>query len=315
MGLSRPSVEIGICLFPSTSVEETVALARQCEDLGFGFVGIGDVQTLWRDLYVTAALVAARTTRLRIGPWVTNPVTRDPAVTANAILTLQEVSGGRVFLGIGVGDGAVARLGRRPATLDDLAHAVGEIRRHVHAAGEPIKIYWAAAGPRSLAYAAEKSDGIIVSGWIAPEVMARTHAAIAAGLARGGRRPDDIELIFNTAVCVGRSRAAAIEAAKPYVARALARSSSAWLPDWSEHDVETFKARYDYARHFQDDHELKKLVPDHMVPRKAVAGSPDECLELLSRIRESGFRKIALIPVGHAREVLQLLATDILPRL
>ena len=315
MGTSGSSVEIGVCLFPSGSADETVSRARLCEELGFGFVGVGDVQSLWRDLYVTATLIATSTARIRFGPWVTNPVTRHPSITANAVATLQEVSNGRAFLGIGVGDGAVAPIGRRPASLDDLAQAVGEIYRCFRSGGTAVKVYWAAAGPRSLACAAEKSDGVIVSGWIVPEVMDRTHASIREGLARAGRQSDDVELIFNTAVSVGHDRREAIEAAKPYVARALARPSSTWLPDWSEGDVLKFKERYDYARHFSPEHRLKELVPDHMVARKAVAGSPEECLELISTIRASGFRKIALIPVGEVEDVLRMLATTVLPRL
>jgi alkanesulfonate monooxygenase SsuD/methylene tetrahydromethanopterin reductase-like flavin-dependent oxidoreductase (luciferase family) len=293
--------EVGICLFPSGRTQETVRHARLCEALGLAFVGIGDVPSLWRDVYVTSALIAAGTDRIRLGPWVTNPVTRHPSVTANAILSLHDISEGRAFLGVGVGDGAVAPIGRAPATLDAMARAVSEMRDCFRAAGERIRIYWAAAGPRSLARAAETSDGVIVSGWITPEVMERTHDAIREGLARGCRGEGEVELIFHTAISVGGDRRQAIEAAKPYVARALARSSSTWLPDWTERDMA--------------EQGVAALVPDDLVPRKAVAGSPEECLELLARIRSAGFDRIALIPLGDVETVLHTLGSAVLPHL
>jgi 5,10-methylenetetrahydromethanopterin reductase len=311
---SDGSVEVGICLFPTSSAHDTASVAQLCEELGFPFVGVGDVQSLWRDLYVTLALVATRTRRIRLGPWVTNPVTRDPTVTANAMLTLHEVSGGRAFLGIGVGDGAAVGIGRSPATLDELCHAVDAMRQRFEAAGRTMKVLWAAAGARSLTCGAAKGDGLIVSGWIVPEVMTRTHAAIQDGLARSGRQPGEVDLIFNTALSMDHDARQAVEAAKPYVARALARPSSTWMPDWTEGHRLSFRERYDYARHFHPEHGLKDLVPDHMVTRKAVAGSPGECLALIRRIRDSGFRKIALIPVGDAQETLPMLAA-VLPQL
>ena len=200
-------VEIGICLFPTVPAARIAELARLCEDLGFAFVGIGDVQTLWRNSYVALTLAAAATTRIRLGPWVTNPVTRHPTVTANAILTLNELSAGRMLLGIGVGDGAVRTIGRAPATLDELARAVTDIAdaaRHDEHGHGAFPIYWAAAGERSLTYGGRYGDGVIVSGWIVPEHLARarrhrrkisarsrrptTSARASAGGCCGGRR-------------------------------------------------------------------------------------------------------------------------------
>ncbi len=64
-------------------------------------------------------LVATVTERIEIGTGVTNPVSRDPAVTASAALGLQVASGGRVVVGIGRGDSSMAKIGRRPAPPKD----------------------------------------------------------------------------------------------------------------------------------------------------------------------------------------------------
>src|SRR3954469_21354930 len=80
--------QVGVCFFPTRSAGEVVDVAMLCEELGFGFLGVGDVHELWADPYLSLALAARATARINIGPWVTNPVTRHPTVTANAIATL-----------------------------------------------------------------------------------------------------------------------------------------------------------------------------------------------------------------------------------
>ncbi|MEK7681451.1 MAG: LLM class flavin-dependent oxidoreductase, partial [Chloroflexota bacterium] len=68
---------------------------------GFWGLGVGDSQSIYLDTYVRCTLAAVRTRNLLIGPWVTNPLTRHPAVTASAIVSVDQVSGGRAYLGIG----------------------------------------------------------------------------------------------------------------------------------------------------------------------------------------------------------------------
>ena len=87
--------------------------ARTVEDLGFDAVLFPDSQNLAPEVWSQLALAAQATTRIRLGPGVSNSVTRDPAVTASAALALQVESGGRAFLGLGRGDSSVQRIGRR----------------------------------------------------------------------------------------------------------------------------------------------------------------------------------------------------------
>lgn len=321
--------EVGICLIPSGSVRQVVGWVQLCEELGFDFVGLADVQTLWPDLYAVLALAAAATKRIHLGPWVTNPVTRHPTVTANAIATLDEISGGRTFLGIGNGDGSVRTIGVRPAKFAELADTVRVIyelsrgrevetptgRWKLGTARGQVTIYWAAADARSMTWGGRCSDGVIVSGWLLPELLDRARGHILEGVRDAGRDPGEVAAILNTGLSIDEDRPRAIERAKPYVARALARSSSTWLPDWSEDDMKRFRSQYDYYHHFRADHELAALVPEAMVQRKAVAGTPAECATLMRTVFERGFTKIALIPMGDVEQSLRLLAATVLPRL
>src|SRR5262249_13882497 len=96
-------------------------------------------------------------------------------------------------------------------------------------------------------------------------------------------------------------------------ARALARPSSAKVEGWSEQDVERFRKAYDFQRHFRSDHELGKLVPDELVAKKAIAGTPRECAAMIRQIFDAGFERLALIPIGDVRIELRRLARDVLP--
>ena len=65
---------------------------------------------------------------MRLGACVTNPTTREPSVTASVLATLEEVSGGRMDLGMGRGDSAVRVLGKPPTKLRTMEQAVTLIR-------------------------------------------------------------------------------------------------------------------------------------------------------------------------------------------
>ena len=89
---------------PGMAPGQVADLAVAVERAGFDRLGISDV-VLWHDCYVLMTLCAAATERLEFGPLVTNPYSRHPVVLAGAIATLGEISGGRAFLGLGVGAG------------------------------------------------------------------------------------------------------------------------------------------------------------------------------------------------------------------
>jgi 5,10-methylenetetrahydromethanopterin reductase len=76
-----------------------------------------DSQSLSADPWAQMGAWAAWSQRLMLSPGVTNPVTRNLAVTAASAVTIQAISGGRAVLGIGRGDSALAYLGLAPARL------------------------------------------------------------------------------------------------------------------------------------------------------------------------------------------------------
>ena len=131
---------------------------------------------LWREPYPLLTLMAGAT-ELRLGTCVTNPATREPSVTASTLAVLNEVSGGRMDLGIGRGDSARRVLGKPPTTMATLEEAIRVIRdlvegRAVEYEGTELRLPWtgtwklpvwvAGYGPMALAMTGRIADGVIL---------------------------------------------------------------------------------------------------------------------------------------------------------
>ena len=175
---------------PDSEVFNGTLQAVRAEEVGYDGIVYVDSQNLVGDCYIAMALAAQATSTIKLGTGVTNSFTRHPAVTASAIATVQVVSGGRAYLGIGRGDSALAHLGRAPhpvAAFEDylvrlqgylrgeevpfetggdidslgLADYSGSSRIVWTAAAEPkVPVDVAATGPRVIAAAARHADRV-----------------------------------------------------------------------------------------------------------------------------------------------------------
>ena len=169
----------------------TARLAVEIAAMGFDLLLCPDTQNLSPDPYGQLNLAAARTKRLRLGTGVTNPVTRDAAVTACALGSLQAESGGRALCGIGRGDSSAAHIGRRNATTAELRTYVEQVRGYLAGQvvqrgaarsafrwmtptelGTPIALVpidIACTGPKTIRMAADVADRITFAVGSAPE--------------------------------------------------------------------------------------------------------------------------------------------------
>ena len=100
---------------PVLRTKEIMKLSQLAEEVGVDRLGISDV-IFYPDTYELQALCALVTKRVKIGSLVTNPYTRHPAIIAAAASTLDEISDGRAFVGIGAGAG-IGKLGVVPDLL------------------------------------------------------------------------------------------------------------------------------------------------------------------------------------------------------
>ncbi len=124
----------------TSSTRHAVRFATETEAAGYDGIGVTDSQNLAGDCWVALTAMAMSTTTLKLATGVTNPVTRHPAVTASAAHALNILSpapdgSGRVVVGIGRGDSALAHLGRAPASVRTLERYLVALRGYLTGAG------------------------------------------------------------------------------------------------------------------------------------------------------------------------------------
>src|SRR5215469_10456831 len=116
--------------------ENFVSYCRLLEGHGFKHIYLIDSHVEWREISPYLTLAILNTRNATVGTCVTNPVSRNPTVVASLFATLQELSGGRMILGIGKGDSSLRRLGEKPAQLKEFkekAHLIQKL-----ASGEEV---------------------------------------------------------------------------------------------------------------------------------------------------------------------------------
>lgn len=186
---------------------------RLAETLGYDRFGVWDSPALFREPWTTLASVARDTERIRLGTWVTNPLTRHPVVTAAAAATVDDLAPGRVYIGIGAGATGTWHLGLGTARLAELEAYVVAVRGllergRAHWDGRELELPWAgprhipilvsAHAPRSLRLAGRVGDGVVIGLGISPEAVAGSLELVEAGAREAGRRLDDLEVWFTS---------------------------------------------------------------------------------------------------------------------
>ncbi|HEY2241972.1 MAG TPA: TIGR03842 family LLM class F420-dependent oxidoreductase [Streptosporangiaceae bacterium] len=303
-------MDIGLVLQNDPPAQRVIDVARQADALGYSHVWTFDSHVLWQEPFVVYAQILARTSRVKVGPFVTNPLTREPSVTASLFATLNDQFGNRTVCGIGRGDSALRVLGRKPASLATLSHAMGVIRdlaegRPVDYDGTTVRIPWvrdgkleiwmAGYGPKALKLCGEEADGFILQ-CADPDIARWTIGTVRAAAAAAGRDPADVT------ICV---------AAPAYVGTDLAhmRDQSRWFGGMVGNHVadlvnryggsgemipraltDYIKARegYDYSHHGKAGNPTTDFVPDEVVDRFCLLGPAEAHRDRLAELREIG---------------------------
>ncbi|MGD9750143.1 MAG: LLM class flavin-dependent oxidoreductase [Acidimicrobiia bacterium] len=170
------------CAFPP--MPDTPRYIARAEELGYARAWVFDTPALQLDVWMTLALAAERTSRIRLGPGVLIPSLRHPMVTAAAIAHLVQLAPGRVDIGVGAGFTGRNAMGQRGLRWRDVAGSVRTVQallrgetvevegapvRMLHWPGQapdrPIEVPWkvAVGGPKGMAAARELGCGVFVS--------------------------------------------------------------------------------------------------------------------------------------------------------
>jgi probable F420-dependent oxidoreductase len=303
-------VDIGLVLQNDPPAQRVIDVARKADGCGYSHVWTFDSHVLWQEPFVVYAQILAQTANVKVGPFVTNPLTREPSVTASLFATLNDQFGNRTVCGIGRGDSALRVLGRKPASLATLSHAMRVIRdlaegRPADYDGTAVRIPWvrdgkleiwmAGYGPKALKLCGEEADGFILQ-CADPDIARWTVGTVRSAAAAAGRDPADVT------ICV---------AAPAYVGTDLAhmRDQTRWFGGMVGNHVadlvnryggsgetipraltDYIKARegYDYSHHGKAGNPTTDFVPDEVVDRFCLLGPVEAHRDRLAELREIG---------------------------
>jgi len=181
MELSKLGVWAGMDGF---TAPEAAAFARRVEEWGYGVLWFPEATG--RNSFVTAAWLLANTTRLIVATGIANIYARDWVATASAQKALNEQSGGRFLLGLGVSHVPLVEgfrgqhYGKPVATMRAYLEGMKRARYIAPPPPEPPKTVIAALGPKMLALAAEQADGAHPYN-VTPEHTAEARGILGAG--------------------------------------------------------------------------------------------------------------------------------------
>src|SRR3954466_16211452 len=108
------ALSLGMTVMPDPPYQRFIDLVALAERQGFEYGWTYDSHVLWQESMPTLPLAAAAKSTIKLGHMVTNPGTREPTVLASAYATLQDISDGRMVMGIGRGDSARRYIGLDP---------------------------------------------------------------------------------------------------------------------------------------------------------------------------------------------------------
>ena len=292
---------------------------EEIESLGFGHLWLTDSSLHARNCYSYLTLAAVSSSRLRLGTAVTNPVTRHPAITAAAAATVDEISGGRLILGIGAGDRPLLALGFQPSPLATLEAAITGIRRlwrgeeldlqapgftmngaHLRfPARTGIEVFVSASGPKTLELAGRIADGVILLVGLFPEALGWAISRVEQG-ARAADRPRPHIAVFAYGA-IDEDEQAALEAA---------RSIAAWFPQTApgicylaglpRDLVDRVRAGYSGGE-FQEASAAARVLPDEFVRKVALAGNRQHAAERIGAALSAGADSVHVFPLGAER--------------
>jgi 5,10-methylenetetrahydromethanopterin reductase len=298
--------------------------ARFAEKCGFDAVWLAD-ERFYREVYGALARIAVATSRVRLGPCVTDPFARHPALTAMAIATLDEIAEGRALLGLGAGVSGFAELDIQPkkpprAIRESIALIQALLRgEHVDVQGEVISfrgghlsfkplrsaipVHVASNGPLGQRTAGAVADGAIMEACGSLAEVRAFAAEVRRGEASAGRDPGTVRLTARLNACIAADGNRARDIVRPGVARLLGRGSLKLATAEAEGltlppEATAAMANVPYAEGIRPYLPLLPLVTDRHVDAFALAGTKAEVTEHIIQLRRAGISSIIVRPLA-----------------
>jgi len=317
-------LSFGVTVLPDPPYQRLLELMGLAEEHGFEYGWTYDSHILWQESTPLLALAAQATKKLKLGHCVTNPGIRDPTVTASSYATLQDISEGRMIMGIGRGDSSRRVVGLKPVKVAEFEESCRMIKdlmngRPVEWNGKELELTWAKGrpeipmhiagyGPRALAVAGRVGDGVIIQ-LADPQIIQWIMDTARKAADEAGRDPDALECI----VCAPSHISADLEDA---------RNQVRWFPAMVSNHVMDLIERYGFeseipaaltefvrARKFYDykDHSRVgaahgEFVTDEICDRFCVLGTAEAAAEKLRELESVGVDQFNIYLMTHGQE-------------
>ena len=332
-------MQFGVCFLPFNNWTAIPQYMELAEEHGFTHGWLTDSQVIWNDVYQYLALCAGRTSSFKLGPMVTNPLTRHPTTVVSAIATLDLISGGRAVLGIGKGDSAVGTIGWRPPTLESFRESIHLIRQlcrgeaatasgtrlqmeWVRHAGrsDSIPLYIASWGPRTLEFAGEVANGVVLQIG-SPRVIESGLTHVRAGARKAGRAMDEIDVVAVTPcritddVRTARNELRYFPAMmRRHILNFASRTEGFQLPAAMAVHTDVRK-KYNYREH--GDAQQADTVPDPAVEEYTIFGPQAACVRKIEALQRAGVTQVCvyLIEIDDEtiRSTIRTFGKEIIP--
>ena len=336
------TVTTGLLLLPAAP-DRLAAIAKLAERTGYDYLWLAD-ERFFREVYASLTHAAHVTERIRLGPCVTDPYSRHPALTAMAIATLDEISGRRAVLGIGAGVSGFRELGiarEKPAVaIRESVELIKKLLRGetVTYKGErvtfedgkldftPVRanvpIYVASQHVHGCRVAGRIADGAIMQGCVAEPLLRFFRNTVAEAVRKAGRDPKTIDLVARINVCIHDDRRVARDVMRPGIVRSLASQRPEFFT-FRTAGVDVPKTLAEKVASLPYTHEpgplaaLASDVPDALVDAVSLTGPPDVVAEDVIRLARGGITQLAIYPMapdGHVDVVIERFQTEVMPR-
>jgi 5,10-methylenetetrahydromethanopterin reductase len=337
------TLRTGLLMLPAWQPARLAELAVLAEDTGYDDFWLAD-ERFFRDVYGCLALCALRTRRIRLGPGVTDPYSRHPALTAVAIATLDEISGGRALLGIGAGVSGFRELGidasrsavamqegvelirallaGKTVTVTGRQVSLTDGRLDFTAARADLPIFVASQRAAGCRVAGRVADGAIMQGALAEPLVHFLRDTVHGAAREAGRDPACVDLVARLNVCVHDDRRAARDVMRPTIVRSL----SAQRPDFFTFvtagltlpvELRDQVLALPYTHDPTPLRAVAPLVSDAFVDACTLTGPPEVIASELARLARGGIGEVVIYPLavdGRVETTIERFQSDVMPR-
>ena len=316
--------------------EDQLAIVREAESLGYDSVWAAEAYG--SDAATILAWLAGQTSTIKLASGIFQMPGRSPAMTAMTAATIDQLSEGRMILGIGSSGPQVSegwhgvRFGKQLARTRDYVAVLrmALARERVQYTGEtlelplpdgpgmPLKltigtvqdeipIFIAAIGPKNTQLAGEIADGVIPT-MFSPEHVSIMRQELQTGIDRAGagKTLDDVEIAPGVQVYIGDDAEAARDLMRPFLALYIGGMGSR-----KQNFYNQLVQRYGYedaAKEVQDLYldgkkdEAMAAIPADLIDSVSLCGTADQVRDRLAAYRDAGVGTLGVTPMAWTRE-------------